>query len=118
MSQASRPPLTFAAGIVLIAGGALSVISSVWAFGAELGGLETVNLILAVVVGLASIYAGTKVMALREDGRILGLALSAVGALFALLALIQGWTPAIVSLALNGFVIFALIRSAESFRRA
>ena len=107
-----------AAGIVLIAGGALSVISSVRAFGAELGGLEVINVILAAIVGLGLVYAGTLVMRLREDGRVLGMALSAVGAAFALLALIQGWTPAIVTLLLNGFVIYALAATADSFRRA
>jgi hypothetical protein len=106
-----------AAGIVLIAGGALSVISSVRAFGSELGGLEVINVILSALVGLALIYAGTQVMARLEQGRILGLGLSAVGAIFALLALIQGFTPAIVSLLLNGFVIYALTQTGESFRR-
>lgn len=106
------------AGIVLIASGAVSVISSVRAFGGELGGLEVINLILAAIVGVGAIYAGALVMRLREDGRILGMALAAVSAAFALLALIQGWTPAIVSLVLNSFVVYALATTSGSFRRA
>jgi TRAP-type C4-dicarboxylate transport system permease small subunit len=93
------------------------VFSAVRAFGAELGGLEVINVILSALVGLALIYAGTQVMARQEQGRILGLGLSAVGAIFALLALIQGFTPAIVSLLLNAFVIYALTQTGESFRR-
>ena len=106
-----------AAAVVLIAGGALNVISTVRAFGSELGGLEIVNLVLSAIVGLGLVYAGMLVMRLREDGRVLGIALASVGAAFAALALIQGFTPAIVTLLLNAFVVYVLLTQAEAFRR-
>lgn len=74
--------------------------------------------ILQLLVGAGAIYGGFQVLGLREIGRQIGLALSGVGAAFALLAVFQGYTPAIASLILNGFVIFALVKTADSFRRA
>ncbi|MGH2692658.1 MAG: hypothetical protein ACRDHM_09165 [Actinomycetota bacterium] len=110
----NRPPVVLVAGILLIAGGAVASFAAVRYFD-QIG---PVNGVLQVAVGLGAIYGGVQVLALRELGRMIGLGLCGVGAAFAVLALLRGYTPALVSLALNGFVIFALVTTAESFRRA
>ncbi len=109
----NRPPLVLIAGIVLIAGGAVASFYAVTYFG-EVG---SVNAVLQIAVGLGAIYGGVQVLALREVGRMIGLGLCAVGAAFAALALLGGYTPALVTLALNLFVIYVLATTAESFRR-
>jgi hypothetical protein len=109
----NRPPLVLVAGILLIAGGAVASFYAVNYF----DDLGAINAVLQVAVGLGAIYGGVQVLALREVGRMIGLGLCSVGAAFAVLALLGGYTPALVTLALNLFVIFALATTAESFRR-
>ena len=101
------------AGIILIAGGAVASFAAVRYF-EQLG---NVNGVLQVAVGLGAMYGGVQVLGLREIGRMIGLALCSVAAAFAVLALIGGYTPALASLALNAFVIYALVTTADSFRR-
>jgi hypothetical protein len=101
------------AGILLIAGGAVASFAGVRYF-EDVG---TVNAVLQIAVGLGAMYGGVQVLGLREIGRMIGLGLCSVGAAFAALALFRGYTPALVSLALNAFVIFALVTTAGSFRR-
>ena len=101
------------AGILLIVGGAVASYGAVRSFD-ELG---TVNGVLQAAVGLGLMYGGVQVLGLREVGRMIGLALCSVALAFAVLALIGGYTPALVSLSLNAFVIYALVTTADSFRR-
>ena len=101
------------AGILLIVGGAVASYGALRSFD-ELG---TVNGVLQAAVGLGLMYGGVQVLGLREIGRMIGLGLCSVGAAFAALALFRGYTPALVPLALNVFVIYALVTTAESFRR-
>jgi hypothetical protein len=113
----TRPPLVSAAGILLIVAGALGVLLALLALGAA-GGAVFVFVLIPIIIGAASIWAGLQVLQLREQGRMLGLVIAGIGALFALLALIQGAYFSLINLALYGFVIYALVTQAAAFRRA
>jgi hypothetical protein len=110
----ARPPLITAAGIVLIVAGALSVVSALILLSLA-GGLGILYVLIGLAVGAASIWAGWMVLQLREQGRNLGLILAIVGAVFALIALIQGSTISIINLALDAFLIYALSTTRQYF---
>lgn len=110
----ARPPLITAGGIVLIIAGALSVVSALILLSLA-GGLGILYVLIGLAVGAASIWAGWMVLQLREQGRSLGLILAIVGAVFALIALIQGSTVSIINLALDAFLIYALSTTRQYF---
>ena len=110
----ARPPLITAAGIVLIIAGALSVVSALILLSLA-GGLGILYVLIGLAVGAASIWAGWMVLQLREQGRSLGLILAIVGAVFALIAVIQGSTVSIINLALDAFLIYALSTTRQYF---
>jgi hypothetical protein len=113
-----------AAAVLLIVLGALGVLGGLLLLGgagagagAGVGGLFLVLAILALAVGALEIYAGVQVLALREQGRMIGIVLAAVGGLFALLSI--GRTPAtsIIQILIAAFIIYALVTSAQYFRK-
>ncbi|HEX2032376.1 MAG TPA: hypothetical protein VHL78_13445 [Actinomycetota bacterium] len=115
-----RPqPVTIAAILLFVAGG-LGILGGLLAFGAAslFGGFIIVLALINIAVGAAAIYAGMQIMALREQGRVLGLVIAGVGALFALVYLIayQQFIQ-IIPLLLYGFVGYTLYSNAEHFRR-
>jgi hypothetical protein len=110
--------LVTAAAIVLFVAGGLGVINGLVAFGyADLGAFVVIAGIIGILVGAAAIYAGVQIMALREQGRMIGLVVAGVGALFALLGLIGGLFLEIIPLLGYGFVIYALVTTAQEFHR-
>jgi hypothetical protein len=118
---AQRPPVVTAAAIVLFVAGGFGILGGLLAFGALslLGGFVAVIAIISIAIGAAAIYAGMQILQLREQGRVLGLVIAGIGALFALIYLVayQQFTQ-IISLAGYGFVIWALWTNAQHFRRA
>jgi hypothetical protein len=114
----ARPPLVTAAAAVLFVAGGLQIINGLIAFGlAGFGGIFLVVGILGILVGAAAIYAGIQVMALREQGRMIGLIVAGVGALFALIAVFGGAFLGILPLLGYGFVIYVLVTQAGEFNR-
>ena len=117
----AKPPLVQAAGITLIVVGGLSAIFSLYALIAAgsigLGGLALPYVLIALALAGLSIYAGMQILKLRDQGRILGLVAAGIGGLFSLLSLLQGQVFSILFVAAYGFVIYALITGAASFRR-
>lgn len=114
-----RPPLVQAAGIMLIVGGALGVLAALLLFGAS-GVIPAAALfaILSLVLGAGEIYAGTQVLALKEQGRMIGLILAGIGAALSLIQVILGYPSSILGLLINGFIVYALVTNAQHFRRA
>jgi hypothetical protein len=108
----AKPPLVLAAGILLIVSGVLGVIVAISAFS-----IAAISAIINLIVSAAAIWAGWMIINLREQGRVLGLVLAGVGAIFAVILLVQGVTFAIISLLINGFVIFVLVTQSQHFRR-
>jgi hypothetical protein len=117
-TPSQRPtPVTVAAVLLFVAGG-LGILGGLLAFGAIslLGGFVAVLAIVNIAIGAAAIYAGIQIMALREQGRVIGLALGAIGALFALIYLIvyQNFFQ-IIPLLLYGFVVYTLYTNRQYF---
>jgi hypothetical protein len=119
-----RPPLVTAAAIVLFVVGGLQILFGLFAFGGAgvvagsgFGGALVIIGIIAILIGAASIYAGVQVMALKEQGRMIGLVISGIGALLALIGLVTGNFGQILGLLAYGFVIYALVTTSEAFRR-
>lgn len=110
-----RPPLVTAAAVLLFIGGALGIIAGLILL--SVAGLFVLIGILSVLIGAAQIYAGVQILAGREQGRMLGIILAGLGAVFALISIAQSPATAVISLALNGFVIYALVTNEAYFRR-
>ena len=118
---AGRPQVVTAAAIVLFVAGGLGILGGLLAFGviSLLGSFVVILAIIQIAIGAAAIYAGVQIMALKEQGRVLGLVLAAIGALFALIYLVayQSFYQ-VIPLLLYGFVVWALWTNAQHFRRA
>jgi hypothetical protein len=116
-----RPGVVTGAGVLLIIGGILGMLLGILllggagaAGGAGAGGLFTGIGLLSVVVGAVQTYAGVQVLNLREIGRVLGIGIAAVSALFALLSV--GRAPgAILTILIDLFIIYALTQNKEYF---
>jgi hypothetical protein len=111
-----------AAAVLLLIGGAFSLLGGILlltgaglAAGRAVGGLFIFLALVSLVVGGLELYAGTKVLDLRESGRQLGIALAAVAGVLNLLSLGRTAGSSIVGLAIDGFILYALITNAEYF---
>jgi hypothetical protein len=106
----ARPPLVTVAAVLLFIGGGLGVlVGLLLLLGSGLHWIFPVLGIISIGVGAAQIYAGVQIMAARERGRIMGIALAGLGALLALAQIGRSPGSAIVSILINGFVIYALV---------
>lgn len=119
----ARPGIVTAAAVLLFIGGGLGALGGLLAVtgggfvGGGLGGIAIVLGLVMLAVGALEIYAGVQVLALKEQGRMIGLVLAAIGALLSLLQLGAAPGSAILGLAINGFVIYALATTASAFHR-
>ena len=119
----ARPGAVTAAAVLLLIGGALAVLGGLLlltgagvAAGRSVGGLFVFFGLIFLGVGALQVYAGIKVLDLRETGRQLGMVLAGVAAVLNLLSL--GRTPgsSVIGLAIDGFILYALVTNAEFFR--
>jgi hypothetical protein len=112
----ARPPLVTAAAVVLFVAGGLNVLGALFLF--SLGSFAVVWALISLIVGAAAIYAGVQIMALREQGRMIGLILSGVAIIIQLVSMIAFSNFfGIISLLGYGFVIYALVTTAQEFHR-
>jgi hypothetical protein len=120
-SSSARPGIVTAAAVLLFISGGLSALLGLIAIagGAALGdaarGVLAVFGIIFLAIGLLEIYAGVQVLALKERGRIIGIVIAALGALFALVRIVAAPGSGIVGLAIDGFILYALIQNASYF---
>ncbi|GBC87856.1 hypothetical protein HRbin12_01874 [bacterium HR12] len=118
-----RPGVVTAAAVLLFIGVAFGLLGGLFAvtgggfIGGSLGGVAIVFGIVMLAVGGLEIYAGVQVLALKEQGRMIGLVLAAIGALMSLLQIGASPGSAIIGLAINGFVLYALGTTASAFHR-
>jgi hypothetical protein len=111
-----RPQNVTIAAVLLFVAGGLSIVGALFLF--SLGGLVLVYGLLALVLGAAAIYAGVQVMALREQGRLVGLGVAGVGALLQLLSLFSLFNIfTLLALLMYGAIIYLLVTTAPSFHR-
>jgi hypothetical protein len=111
-----------AAAILLLVGGGLSLLIGILLLsgagvgaGRSVGGLFLLVGLITLGVGALQVYAGIKVLELRESGRVLGIALAAVAGFLNLLALGRAAGGSIIGLAIDAFILYALITNAQYF---
>jgi hypothetical protein len=106
-----------AAAVLLIIGGALGILFSLLLFGVADGRtLLVVLAVIALVISLLQVWAGTQVLSLREVGRKVGIVLAAIAAVNSLLSIGESPATSIITIAINAFIIWALVQHKESFR--
>lgn len=113
----ARPGVVTAAGILLIVAGAFAILGGLLSFGvASLAGYFVILAVILLAIGALEIYAGIQILGLKERGRMIGLVVAAIGAVFSLIFLISaGDFTQLISLALDAFVIWALWTNAQYF---
>src|SRR5919197_2474635 len=117
----ARPTVVTVAGVLLIIGGILGILFGILllagagaARGRGVGGLFTVVALFSILVGAVQTYAGGQVLNLREGGRTLGIAIAAIGALFALLSV--GRAPgSVITILIDLFIVYALTQNKHYF---
>ena len=118
----ARPSVVTTVAVLLFIRGGLSILGGVIAisggsFLAGFGGTGTLVAlgIIAIIIGGVEIWAGTGVLRLQEQARMVALAVVGIDAVLTLVYLIQGATGGIIGLALDAFVIWALVQNKELF---
>jgi len=118
-APASRPAaLTGAAAILMIAGVMILYFGVMQLMGdgvdidapfLESEGAGRVVALVLVVQGCLSVLAGWLILRLRPAGRILGIVITAVGIVSALVQLRRSGSSGFLTLALDAFVLYALL---------
>ena len=112
----ARPGVVTAAAVLLFIVGALNAIGGlILITAASIGAFLVLIGILSLAIAAAEIYAGVQVMALREQGRIIAIVLSAIGLFFQLLSIGRAPGSSIIGICIQGFIIWALVSNAQSF---
>lgn len=106
-----RTPTIAVAALVLAFSGVLPLITLV-AFRPS-----GVAAIAFLILGVAELAGAALVFALHPLGRPVGLALGCIGVVVGLVSASQSPANGVVTLALNGFVIYAVASSGPAFRR-
>jgi hypothetical protein len=120
-----RPPVVTTAAVVLLVsalfyGLGVALLQMADSSGNELAGVQlstSTSAVLFLGLGVLQAIAGILVLGLRRVGRSLGIVLAIVGIVLALLGAASDAVNTLLSLALNGFVIYALATSRSSFER-
>jgi len=107
--------LLFIAGGLALLGGLITITGGGFLVGFEATGILIVFGVLALAIGAVQIWAGLGILKLREQARVVGLAITVVSAIFTIINLVSGASGSIVSLALDGFVIWALYTNKDLF---
>jgi hypothetical protein len=120
-SSRDRPGVVTAAGVLLIVGGTLGILVGILLLGGAgttrergAGGLFTILGLFSILVGAVQTYAGVQVLNLREIGRVLGIGIAAVSAVFALLSVGRA-SGAILTIVIDLFIIYALTQNKQYF---
>jgi hypothetical protein len=120
-----RPAAVTTAAVVLLVSALFSalgiaLLKVAGGSGYELAGVHlssTASSVLFLGLGGLQAITGVLVLMLKASGRSLGIALAVVGIVLALLGVASDAVNTLLSLALNGFVIYALGTSGSSFTR-
>jgi hypothetical protein len=118
--------VTGAAAILLIAGALVLYFAAMGLTGDGVDidapfldgeGAGRVIALALVVQGCLSLLAGWLILRLRPAGRILGIVLTAIGILSALVQLRRSGSSGFLTLALDGFVLYALLTYGFLFKQ-
>ena len=111
LAPGGRTPTVTVAGVVLVFSGLLPLL-------AVLGFRPSGSLVVVLVVlGVAELIGATLVLLLHPLGRVLGFVLGCVGLVIGLATARSSPANGLVTMGLNGYVIYAMAVSGSSFRR-
>jgi hypothetical protein len=121
-SSTARPSVVTTVAVLLFIRGGLSILGGIIAitggsFLAGFGGTGTLVVfgIIAIIIGGVEIWAGTGVLKLQEQARMVALAVVGIDAVLTVIYLIQGASGGVIGLGLDAFVIWALVQNKELF---
>jgi hypothetical protein len=121
VATGQRTPILITAAVVLFAGALFAVLYLVLLL--PFASSDRGSSVSAVVVGFLLVYgalqavAGLLVVLLRQNGRWLGIVLAVVGIGLGIARASSTPASGLVTILLNGFVIYALASSGPAFRR-
>ena len=121
-SPAARPSVVTTVAILLFIRGGLSILGGLIAltggsFLAGFGGTGALVVwgIIALLVGIVEIWAGTGILNLREQARMVALLVVGLDAALTIIFLIQGAGGGVIGLALDAFIIWTLVNKKDLF---
>ena len=120
--SAARPSVVTTVAVLLFIRGGLSILGGIIAitggsFLAGFGGTGTLVVfgLIAIIIGGVEIWAGTGILKLQEQARMVALAVVGIDAVLTVIYLVQGASGGIIGLGLDAFVIWALVQNKELF---
>jgi hypothetical protein len=115
MDHAPRPAIVTVAAVLIFIVGGLNALAGLILVTAS-GGLAISLGLLSLAVAAAEIYAGTQVLALREQGRILAIVLAGIGLAFQVLSIGRA-SASILGILIHGSIIWILVSNRLAFTR-
>ena len=109
-----RPGAVTAAGVLLIIGGVLGILAGLFLLFAIAGVFGLLGVVV-IVIGALELYAGRRVLGLKENGRQIGIVLAAISGVLNLLSIGRAPGSSIISLAIDLFILWALTQNAAYF---
>jgi len=120
--SSTRPSVVTTVAVLLFIRGGLSILGGVIAlaggsFLAGFGGTGALVVwgIVAMLVGMVEIWAGTGILNLREQARMVAIAVVGIDAALTIIFLVQGAGGGVIGLALDAFVIWTLVTKKDLF---
>jgi len=120
--SSTRPSVVTTVAVLLFIRGGLSILGGVIAlaggsFLAGFGGTGALVVwgIVAMLVGMVEIWAGTGILNLREQARMVAIAVVGIDAALTIIFLVQGAGGGVIDLALDAFVIWTLVTKKDLF---
>jgi len=98
-----------------VLGGLLLLAGAGVAAGSGVGGIFALFAILLLAVGAVEIYAGVKVLQLKEIGRRIGIIVAAVGALLSLISIARTPSSSVIGILIDAFIIYSLYTNEQHF---
>ena len=121
-SPAARPSVVTTVAVLLFIRGGLSILGGLIAltggsFLAGFGGTGALVVwgIIALLVGIVEIWAGTGILNLREQARMVALLVVGFDTALTIIFLIQGAGGGVIGLALDAFIIWTLVNKKDLF---
>jgi hypothetical protein len=120
--SSTRPSVVTTVAVLLFIRGGLSILGGIIAlaggsFLAGFGGTGALVVwgIIAMLVGMVEIWAGTGILNLREQARMVAIAVVGIDAALTIIFLVQGAGGGVIGLALDAFVIWTLVTKKDLF---
>jgi hypothetical protein len=112
----ARPGPVTAAAVLLFVDGGFAILGALLLFAlSSIGAVFTLVAVIYLIVGALAIYAGVQCLALKASGQRIGIILAAILGVLALVAIAKTPFTSIITIAISGFIIWALYTNKEYF---